>query len=226
MRAIGSALLFLGTIVGFALAAAAADVLWIFLIVLVIAVGWGIRDKLRREASSLCRQRVNARRVPELESEVGTLSADLELLREHASKQWERGRDSGRKEIIGALMSERGELPELIGTEIASDTGALMLVGLADPPRNFYMGTRYALSSVSTGEVKGLLAVVFADETSGRVLLETVERTIEPYWQALEAQAILDSSKPPDVKIAAVSPTHLGQIEDQTSSNQGDIHGS
>jgi len=210
IKAVGTALLFLGTVAGFALGAYVARLLWLFGLVVVVAVLWAYRNEARLFVRYLLDFRRSKAVSAGFEERIGQLEDEIEGMKDGVSLALEAGREEGRTEVVGAFLSAVADPPQLVGVEVAADDGQLLIVARADPPRPFFIGTRYQLSSVATGTVRGVLTVSYADELSGRVLLAVAKSDDEPYWKTLKARARLDASCPPDVRIESVRVAELG----------------
>lgn len=179
----------------------------VFLVALLLAVGWGARPHMQEAREKLRRYDTLATQADGLVAQVERLAAENERVKEAAGEATQEALateiEEGKLQVIGSLLGLGAGPPQLIA--VSTTAGELELVAqYDDPDKPVRLGTRYQLQMTATGDRKGVVQVVRLDETQRMVYLQAVDKTVPEYWERLEDAAVANPTPPTGVRLTPV----------------------
>jgi len=194
-----SATVSLAGLVGLYLGAIAVDLTWAFYAVIVLAAIIAGVHPLTRWAITIGIKVRNYQKlldmIADLQAKVAaadTARDDVILLAENA---WEKGVVEGRAQIIGAYTSSQFECPDIISIACVDDCPVLVTTMPSQPEH--FVGARFRLVAVQTGETKGYVEVDRVDIVRSVVYMRPIVETVPEFWRHLRERAAYDHSAPP-----------------------------
>lgn len=190
---------FLSAIVGLYIAADVANFEWAFWVVIAGSALFAIGPRLSR---SLINALLAIRNYPRLLERVSDLEELLKQEQEGSdelSAQIQGTYDSGIKEgmarVIGGMLAMGADVTpgQLCLTD---DEGEIVLRGIVPKGSSFATGTRFSLIFSQTGDVKGVVSVLFSDADTGSVHMSVVEKTVPRFWDYITERIEIDQALP------------------------------
>lgn len=201
---------FLGiaTVAGFLVGAIAVDLVWVWVLCLVVSLAVGF---VPRRVSHVRRALHSYQPLLEL---VADLKQRLEQAQEEKRSAsmsryaaFQQGIEQGRAQVRGSLLSHLVKPPVLEAVGNSGDS--LVLLGKTASASAVSVGARFKVVAEATREVKGSVEVIKVDASDGSVEMIPVERDVQRFWMALQEQAVIDPTVPPGHRLDTYDPPAL-----------------
>ncbi len=192
------------------IAAATVHLEWVVILAVllaaVIASVPSIWRPLRTAIAAAIQYPATVRRLAVAEAELSEANEQIAALRAAVDDSFRKGIEFGQRQLQGVTLGLLIlKMPVL--TAITGDAAQLKIVGRYEESEeeDLGVGAWFDVVVVGTGDKRGVVEVLAVDKPSRTIEMACVERTVEPFWVALENRVEADPSPPAGVELRPVS---------------------